>query len=299
MNECPACDYKTDPLKGRCPECGADIKKVFQHTSGRLQAWKITNSSLRIIRGIYLAMILVMLLGWSMDLLYLLGTWVFRTNSSFYETISWISLTSFRFTELGIMIGMGVACFLIPIAPFRNGPISHRMILALRIVVLMAIAQFAGTTFFRDFYFNLFSGNSGNVIHNLLVMGLQWIPWILIVLMLMRISSVFENPNLHGRFRLMMIFLLAQIPYPVMMNTLEMSRTIQQMLGFSGEELIWYQMPDGMQIFIQTGSILSLIASFIYVLMGWIFIGQLCRMMNQILAMKIPDTSAPPRVEPQ
>ena len=91
-----------------------------------------------------------------------------------------------------------------------------------------------------------------------------------------------------------MIFLLAQIPYQMLMALLQSSSTVQNMLGFSREEVIWYQMSDGMKIFIQTGSTLSMIAAFIYAVMGWIFIGQLCGLMGQTLKINIPASPTPP-----
>ena len=116
----------------------------------------------------------------------------------------------------------------------------------------------------------------------------------MIVLILMQISNAFDNPKQHRRFKLMMIFLLAQIPYHLLMTTLETSTTFQKMLGLSGEDVIWYQMSDGMKIFIQTGSTLSMIAAFVYVLMGWIFIGQLRGLMGQTLKINIPASPTPP-----
>ena len=117
----------------------------------------------------------------------------------------------------------------------------------------------------------------------------------MIVLILMQISNAFDNPKQHRRFKLMMIFLLAQIPYHLLMTTLETSTTFQKMLGLSGEDVIWYQMSDGMKIFIQTGNILSMIAAFIYVLMGWIFIGQLRHSIGLILASNLSTSPAPPK----
>lgn len=292
MNECPACNYQTDPLKGICPECGADFTQISRKIFDKFKAWKRTNWSLKIIRGIYMAMILIMLLGWSMDAIFMIASWIFRSNSSFYAVLSWISMTSFSILDFGTRVGMVVACFLLPIASFRNGPISHRMIIALQILVLMRIVDYVGISFF-GFYTNLYS-KVPEITYVLVGISLQWIPWILIVLILMQISSAFDNPKLRNKFKLMMIFLLAQIPYQLLMALLQSSSTVQNMLGFSGEEVIWYQMSDGMTIFIQTGSTLSMIAAFIYVVMGWIFIGQLRGLMGQTLKINIPASPTPP-----
>ena len=292
MNECPACNYQTDPLKGICPECGADFTQISRKIFDKFKAWRRTNWSLKIIRGIYMAMILIMLLGWSMDAIFMIASWIFRSNSSFYAVLSWISMTSFSILDFGTRIGMAVACFLLPIASFRNGPISHRMIIALQILVLMRIVDYVGISFF-GFYTNLYS-KVPEITYVLVGISLQWIPWILIVLILMQISSAFDNLKLRKRFKLMMIFLLAQIPYQMLMALLQSSSTVQNMLGFSREEVIWYQMSDGMKIFIQTGSTLSMIAAFIYAVMGWIFIGQLCGLMGQALKINIPASPTPP-----
>ena len=295
MNECPACNYRMDPLKGTCPECGADFTQLSRKIFDRFKAWRSTDSSLKIIRGIYLAMILIMFFGWGMDLLYLVGSWIFPSNSSFYGSMTWLVVSGLSITEFGIMIGMLVAVFLLPIAPFRDGPLNHQMILALRVLILMNVVRFVGVYLFPEWFFKPFSSELGVAVYQWIMLGLQWIPSILILLILMQISNAFYNPELRRKFKMMMIFLLAQIPYTLLMTTLETSTTVQKMLGLSGEDVIWYQMSDGMKIFIQTGNILSMIAAFIYVLMGWIFIGQLRHSIGLILASNLSTSPAPPK----